>query len=314
MRVNIAYETTPGDKIDGLLYQHLKYGRDVLRTKSGTCVNTSILFASVVEAAGLEAYIWVVPGHAFAGTRLPRKGQFVFVETTGCGGGTLATSAPFEEALKLAQATMEKYAPLGQVIEVNIRQLRRRGVQPPELANAGRNPLVEWNITPPPEGTVAVAPPPPTRKTAEDYFREGKELQQAKKWSEAETAFTKAIELDKNNAVYYNGRALLFMDLGDSLRKAEMQDTANAAYLKALDDVVRAVEIDPKFTRAWNNAGVICNRLGDDRKAIDFYTHAIACDPKNALAYRNRGKTWLKLGDKAKANADMRKADALEGK
>src|SRR5262249_48887873 len=36
MRANIKYETTPGDQIDGLLHQHLKYGRDVLRTKSGT--------------------------------------------------------------------------------------------------------------------------------------------------------------------------------------------------------------------------------------------------------------------------------------
>lgn len=73
-RQNIAYETTPGElQPDGLLHQHLKYGRDVLRDRSGTCVNLSILYASACEAAGLDAFIIVVPGHAFAGAKLPQE-------------------------------------------------------------------------------------------------------------------------------------------------------------------------------------------------------------------------------------------------
>src|SRR5262249_8437677 len=75
-----------------------------------------------------------------------------------------------------------------------------------------------------------------------------------------------------------------------------------------------AVDLDPLFTRAWNNAGVIANRIGENRDAIDFYTNAIECDPDNAVAYRNRGKTWLTLGKKANAQADIHKADKLEGK
>jgi tetratricopeptide (TPR) repeat protein len=151
-------------------------------------------------------------------------------------------------------------------------------------------------------------------KSTEDYFNDGKQLQQAKKWSEAEEAFTKAMDLEPGNATYVNGRALLFMDVGDVLLKAGKQKQANAFYAKALEDVQRALDLDPLFTKAWNNAGVIANRIGQNRDAIEFYTQAIVCDPENALAYRNRGKTWLKLGKKANADADIRKADKLEGK
>src|SRR4029079_2687095 len=87
LRQNIAYETTPGSWQQGLLHQHLKSGRDVLRSRSGTCVNLSILYASVCEAAGLKAYIVMGPGHAFAAAKLPQSGIPVAVETTGCGGG-----------------------------------------------------------------------------------------------------------------------------------------------------------------------------------------------------------------------------------
>jgi hypothetical protein len=97
MRGNMKWEDAESGLIGGtFFYLRLKYGRDGLHDKAGTCVNTSIFFASAVEAAGLDAVIEFVPGHAFAGVRLPKSEKFVFVETTGCGGGTLETSADFD--------------------------------------------------------------------------------------------------------------------------------------------------------------------------------------------------------------------------
>jgi tetratricopeptide (TPR) repeat protein len=156
--------------------------------------------------------------------------------------------------------------------------------------------------------------PVPRDKSAADFFREGKKLQQESKWTDAEKAFSNAMELEPGNAEHVNARALLFMDRGDALRKAGREKQALEMYAKALDDVEKAVDLDPLFTKAWNNAGVIANRVGQNREAIEFYTGAIECEPSNAVAYRNRGKTWLKLGKKANADADIRKADQLEGK
>ena len=156
--------------------------------------------------------------------------------------------------------------------------------------------------------------PVPRDKSAADFFREGKKLQQESQWSDAERAFSKAMELEPGNAEHVNARALLFMDRGDAVRKAGKEQQALATYAKALDDVEKALDLDPLFTKAWNNAGVIANRVGQNREAIEFYSGAIESDPANAVAYRNRGKTWLKLGKKANADADIRKADQLEGK
>jgi hypothetical protein len=137
-----------------MMHQHLKYGRDVLRTKSGTCVNTSILFASVAEAAGLSPVIIVIPGHAFAGVALPESKQFLLVETTGCGGGTLETSMSFAQAQASAARTFTKAEADGRLYAVHVRQLRQKGVQPPELPRLGVTALKDWGVSMP-EGAAA---------------------------------------------------------------------------------------------------------------------------------------------------------------
>jgi hypothetical protein len=149
MRCNISYETTPGSVIDGLVHQHLKYGRDVLRTKSGTCINTSIFFASVVEAAGMNAYLVVVPGHCYAAARLPESGKLLFVETTFCGGGTMATSGTFVKACAKGAAEFRDASKTGLFVLVNIADMRAKGVTPPELPDVGNNALEQWKIVPP---------------------------------------------------------------------------------------------------------------------------------------------------------------------
>jgi hypothetical protein len=52
MTRNLTYHTPPGGTVDGVFTQHVKYGRDVLRNKGGTCIDLAILYASVCEAGG----------------------------------------------------------------------------------------------------------------------------------------------------------------------------------------------------------------------------------------------------------------------
>jgi hypothetical protein len=149
-RQNIAYETTPGGyQPDGLSHQYLKYGRDVLRSRSGTCVNLSILYASVCEAAGLQAFIVMGPGHAFAAAKLPQSGLPVFVETTGCGGGTKKSSMTFVQARESAFRTYQQWTADGVIQETDIQASRQNGISPPELPDIGPNPLKEWGLQPP---------------------------------------------------------------------------------------------------------------------------------------------------------------------
>ena len=65
--------------------QDIKYPRDVLRAKSGTCIDLAILYATLAESVGMHAYLMLVPGHCFSVVNV--SGQMIAVENTGLGGG-----------------------------------------------------------------------------------------------------------------------------------------------------------------------------------------------------------------------------------
>ncbi len=142
-RHNISYETTPGGMEDGRLYQTLKPARDVLRTRSGTCINLAMMYASIGEAADLKPSVVIIPGHAFVKFQLP-SGKPLFIESTTCGGGTAESSSTFVVSQASAAANYEKHQALGKLIEIDIAAMRSEGISPPELAPLGNAPLTEW--------------------------------------------------------------------------------------------------------------------------------------------------------------------------
>ena len=85
--------------------QNVKFPRDVIRDRSGTCIDLAILYASMVNAVGLEPHLALIPGHCFPVVRLP-GGQLVAVEATGLAGGLRFGSAGFAkmEPWKIPQA------------------------------------------------------------------------------------------------------------------------------------------------------------------------------------------------------------------
>ncbi|MAG56224.1 MAG: hypothetical protein CMJ83_08040 [Planctomycetes bacterium] len=53
--------------------QNVKFPRDVIRDRSGTCIDLAILYASMANAIGLEAYLCVVPGPCFPVIKMPHS-------------------------------------------------------------------------------------------------------------------------------------------------------------------------------------------------------------------------------------------------
>lgn len=83
----------------GNLGQKIKYPIEVLRSRSGICIETTVLFASILEAIGMQAFIVFVPGHAFVGWRVDKDSDTVdFVETTLIG----YANSTFDDANELA--------------------------------------------------------------------------------------------------------------------------------------------------------------------------------------------------------------------
>src|SRR5208283_824047 len=75
-------------------------------------------------------------------------------------------------------------------------------------------------------------------------------------------------------SVYYN-RGLAYRDKKD--------------YDSALQDLDKALQLNPNFPGALNSRGNTYADKGENERAIADYTEALRQDPSHALAYYNRG-------------------------
>ncbi|HLH80058.1 MAG TPA: tetratricopeptide repeat protein, partial [Chthonomonas sp.] len=56
---------------------------------------------------------------------------------------------------------------------------------------------------------------------------------------------------------------------------------------EALDAFQHAIQLNPKFADAYNNLGVVYERLGKKDQALAAYRKAVEIDPKNRPARAN---------------------------
>ena len=77
----------------------------------------------------------------------------------------------------------------------------------------------------------------------------------------------------------------------------------------AIADYSKAIEINPNDEQAYFNRGNVKNTfLNDNDGAIADYSKAIEINPNNGIAYKNRGVTKELIGDMKGACADWTKA------
>lgn len=86
----------------------------------------------------------------------------------------------------------------------------------------------------------------------------------------------------------------------------------NKNYEGAISDYNKAIDIDPKFVKAYNNRGIAKSDLNDFKGAISDYTKAIEIEPNDIFAYCNRGLAKTKLKDYNGAISDYTKAISLD--
>ena len=133
--------------------------------------------------------------------------------------------------------------------------------------------------------------------SATNWSEIGRKAIDAKRWNEALNAYSKAIELNPNDASAYNNRGLAY----DNLDKNDL----------AIADYSKAIELNPEYGDAFNNLGKTFSRLGDYKRAILYYDRAIELNRKDADAYYNRGDAFSRLGNSKYANEDLKIAAKL---
>jgi hypothetical protein len=138
--------------------QNVKFPRDTIRDRSGTCIDLAILYAAMVNAVGLEPHLALIPGHCFPVVRLP-TGNLVAVEVTGVGGGLRFGSADFgpmlEKGIEELKAAME---PGANLYLIDLHDLWTRGIANPELDEHPADILERWGIKEGGRGEPATQP------------------------------------------------------------------------------------------------------------------------------------------------------------
>ncbi|MBP1910971.1 cysteine protease [Thermococcus stetteri] len=140
LRNGFSYKTEGSGYWTGKFSEHIMFPRDVIRDKSGTCIDLALWFASLAMSQGLRAYIVLMPGHAFPLVQLP-GGSIIPVEAT-----TINYGVSFQEAVQYGVQSWQK-AMSGPHFILDIAELHSQGIVPPELPELPADILSKWGIT-----------------------------------------------------------------------------------------------------------------------------------------------------------------------
>uniref|UniRef100_H2YTD6 SGTA homodimerisation domain-containing protein n=1 Tax=Ciona savignyi TaxID=51511 RepID=H2YTD6_CIOSA len=105
------------------------------------------------------------------------------------------------------------------------------------------------------------------RAKAEGFKQEGNEMMKKEDFEKAIELYTKAIEIDSYNAVYYCNRAAA--------------QTGRQKYDMSLTDCKRALEIDSQYSKAYSIYRLTYSKMEIYDEAIKSYEKALKLDPDN---------------------------------
>uniref|UniRef100_A0A8C9X663 Small glutamine-rich tetratricopeptide repeat-containing protein beta n=1 Tax=Sander lucioperca TaxID=283035 RepID=A0A8C9X663_SANLU len=111
------------------------------------------------------------------------------------------------------------------------------------------------------------SPSPEDIERAEQLKNEGNNHMKEENYRCAVECYTKAIDLDLRNAVYYCNRAAAHSKLGN--------------YTEAIGDCERAIGIDPTYSKAYGRMGLALTAMTKYPEAISYFKKALVLDPEN---------------------------------
>ncbi len=151
-----------------------------------------------------------------------------------------------------------------------------------------------------------------------------------KQFNAALESYNKAIEKNKNEALFYLNRGVLQADMIEFISSMESNvrvltlDNAGAArakvqdgtvksydYSAAIRDMQKAVSLFPELPYSYYNLGNLYSLSNNLPEAIKQYSKALEIYPYLAEAYYNRGLVLIYLKDKDKGCLDISKSGEL---
>uniref|UniRef100_A0A3Q2PZG2 Small glutamine rich tetratricopeptide repeat co-chaperone beta n=1 Tax=Fundulus heteroclitus TaxID=8078 RepID=A0A3Q2PZG2_FUNHE len=137
------------------------------------------------------------------------------------------------------------------------------------------------------------SPSPEDIERAEQLKNEGNNHMKEENYRCAVECYTKAIDLDLRNAVYYCNRAAAHSKLGN--------------YTEATADCERAIGIDPTYSKAYGRMGLALTAMTKYPEAISYFKKALVLDPEN-----DTYKSNLKIAEQKHKEASSPAASVMQ--
>ncbi|MBN1918772.1 MAG: tetratricopeptide repeat protein [Verrucomicrobia bacterium] len=160
------------------------------------------------------------------------------------------------------------------------------------------------------------------------YVARGVAEAAAERYEPAVALHSQAFFFDADNPILYRNRALAYTLLGEHAKALE--DLGRAVSLdpqyadavlgtgfdyhcqdkpdKAIEYYTKTIELNPHYAVAFYDRGMLREARGDLDGALDDYNTAVKVDPNDFLAFYNRGLYFLRRGQNRKAVADCMRA------
>jgi tetratricopeptide (TPR) repeat protein len=147
---------------------------------------------------------------------------------------------------------------------------------------------------------------------AATQFNHANVLRKLERWSDAEQAYARTLALRPDHAEARRQRAHMLAEMkrdAEALAELDRVATDNIQTLTlraklrfnanresdAFDDYERIVALDPKNWEAWNNRGILLDKVERYEDALQSYDRALALAPDNGNVQHNRGAVLLCL-------------------
>lgn len=123
-------------------------------------------------------------------------------------------------------------------------------------------------------------------------------ISQAKQWKLAPTQaeLDKLIKKYPNNPTFHYAQGLVYLMRETSSDVEYIKNISNLSNA-AIQEFVKAVELDSSYYQAYNAMGVATLKLGNRKDAQDLFKTAIKINPQFAPAYDNLGNIAMLEGD-----------------
>lgn len=137
------------------------------------------------------------------------------------------------------------------------------------------------------------------KKEAENHKIDGNRLMGQRKFQEAVDCYTKAIEANSNNEIYYSNRSAAY----SSLRECN----------KAVEDARKAIDLNPNYSKAYSRLGLALYSLGDAQGAMKAYEDGIKAEGDSPSDGMRRGYETAKKRVQEELEASVPSDDATPG-